>query len=160
MCIYGPNLECPASSLHVILKMLSSGGDEHHGHQYHACVECRQPVVWLATVLKRVASETYLDARTASQATLKLEESTADLVLHRRSALVVVNRSSAVGASCSGVAEHSSTGLCSSGSSGGDSMTVRAGWSTTASAEDGATRGRVTVSSCKRHVGCFLFVCM
>jgi hypothetical protein len=95
----------------------------------------------------------YLDARTASQAALELEESTANLVLHRRSALVVVNRGSAMCASGSRTAaEHSSTGLRSSSGSG-DGVTVGTGWSTTASAEDGATRGSVTVSSCKRHVG-------
>jgi hypothetical protein len=100
------------------------------------------------------SSASGLDARTASQATLDLEESTADLVLHRRFALVVVNRGSAMCASCSRTAaEHSSTGLCSGSSGGGDGVTVGTSWSTTASAEDGATRGRVTVSSCKRHVG-------
>lgn len=97
----------------------------------------------------------YLDARTASQAALELEESTADLVLHRRSALVVVNRGSAMCASRSGTAaEHSSTRLSSGGGGGGgDGVTVGTGWGTSASAEDGATRGSVSVSPCKRHVG-------
>jgi hypothetical protein len=68
--------------------------------------------------------------------------------------------SSGMSASTSTTAEHASTGLCSGGSGGGCGVTVRAGGSTATSAEDGATGSSVTVSSCKRHVGWVMCVCM
>jgi hypothetical protein len=105
-------------------------------------------------------SECYLDARTASQTTLELEKSTADLVLHRRSALVMVDRGSTgtMGTSSSRTAaEHASARLSGSGSGGGSGcgVIVSTGWGTSARAEYGATGGRLMVSSCKRHVGWF-----
>ena len=100
----------------------------------------------------------YLDAWTSSQAALELEKSTADLVLHRRSALVMVDRGSTgtMGTSSSRTAaKHASSRLSGSGSGSGSScgVMVSAGWGASARAEHGATGGRLMVSACERHVG-------
>ena len=100
------------------------------------------------------SSASSLDARSASQTTLELEEGTADLVLHGRSALVVMNRCSGRGMSSSTgtAAKHAAaTGLRGCGC-GCCSMTVRMGRGTATGAKDGATGRGVTVSSCERHI--------
>lgn len=104
-----------------------------------------------------------LDARAASEASLELEESTADLVLHGRSSLLMVDSDGgSVGASAAGgaagAAKDASTRL--GGSAGGGGVVGGAGRSATTAAKDGATTGRaggggVAVGSCKRHVGWF-----
>ena len=148
-------LRCSASSPDSCSwRFRSDGhGDESRGHRCHACAEFQQPVDKSVSGCYRqdiyCKEETYLDTRSTSKATLDLKKGSADLVLHGRPALLMMNGSSMGTAS---TAQEAATRLSGGGCSGCDSV-VGASRSTTAGAKDGAARGSMAVSSCERHVG-------
>lgn len=95
------------------------------------------------------SSSSSLDTGSTSEATLELEKGSADLVLHGRPALLMMNGSSM---GTSATAQEAVMRLSGSSCSGCDSV-VGASRSTTAGAKDGAAGGSMAVSSCERHIG-------
>lgn len=66
-------------------------GGELRARQCHACGECQQPASKLAIRCRDICQVcSYLDTRSIREATLELQQGTANLVLHRRPALLMV----------------------------------------------------------------------
>lgn len=105
-----------------------------------------------------------LDTWTTGQASLELEKSAADLVLHGGSALLVVDSDGGcvgAGGPTEAATKEAATGLGSTGGSGGG--VASAGWGAATAAKDGAMTsragsGNVAVSSGERHDGCCLMM--